>query len=517
MSQSSLKAYAILDGGGAKGAALVGCLQAAEQFGVEFIGYGGSSAGSIVALLASLHFSPRELRQIILEELDFTAFLDDGGVALRKLIDLPENVQSIFPIARYYLTRFGLLRQIKRNLGLYKASALESFLWGKIKEKLPAVGNDRNITFSNLLSQKGPNDRHPLPLRIVVSDLGSHKPRVFSAGGDFEGPVIDAVRASISYPFVFRPVRYHNSFLVDGGLSSNLPVFLFEHERRQRGVPIIAFDLVPPERQPDNSEAGFGRFCGDIFTTALESSDFLLRRFLGRVFRVPVPVPSDVRTFDFDMSKEKRELLLDVGYRATYEYFSGEFKYWQAAKDHVEQIQALHVPPLLVEPVLRSVAKSFEEQTAAKNVRTNVMLPTGYGTKIVAYQFNMDRDADWDLELRVEEGCSGVAWTTRRPAIVDWVRARKNPLLGGLPKGLQTRVRKDRRTVLSLPIFDLEQTLVSPRTTGDLDVIGVLSIDTSTQIGETGWAQTGLHGLVPSPQATEIALEWADILGRILR
>jgi len=47
-----MKAFVILDGGGVKGAALAGCLAAAEDRGIEIVAYGGTSAGSIVALLA---------------------------------------------------------------------------------------------------------------------------------------------------------------------------------------------------------------------------------------------------------------------------------------------------------------------------------------------------------------------------------------------------------------------------------------------------------------------------------
>jgi NTE family protein len=70
-----MKAYAILDGGGVKGAALAGALSAAAENGIEFEGYGGTSAGAIVALLASVGFTPEEIRHIMLEEVDFTDFL----------------------------------------------------------------------------------------------------------------------------------------------------------------------------------------------------------------------------------------------------------------------------------------------------------------------------------------------------------------------------------------------------------------------------------------------------------
>jgi NTE family protein len=59
--KSDLSFYAILDGGGVKGAALAGCLAAAEDKHIDFIGYGGTSAGSIVALLAAVGYSGEDL------------------------------------------------------------------------------------------------------------------------------------------------------------------------------------------------------------------------------------------------------------------------------------------------------------------------------------------------------------------------------------------------------------------------------------------------------------------------
>src|SRR5437879_540072 len=65
-----MQAYAILDGGGVKGAALAGCLEAARDFGVEFVGYGGTSAGSIVALLAAVGYAGDELRNAMTNDLE---------------------------------------------------------------------------------------------------------------------------------------------------------------------------------------------------------------------------------------------------------------------------------------------------------------------------------------------------------------------------------------------------------------------------------------------------------------
>src|SRR5438552_9448385 len=88
-----MKAYAILDGGGVKGAALVGCLQAAEECGVEFAGYGGTSAGSIVALLSAAGMTPAQLKDTLVSK-DFAEFIDDDGTCLRRLRELPGKLRG---------------------------------------------------------------------------------------------------------------------------------------------------------------------------------------------------------------------------------------------------------------------------------------------------------------------------------------------------------------------------------------------------------------------------------------
>ncbi len=55
-----MRAYAILDGGGVKGAALAGCLKAAEELGIEFAGYGiGYGRGNPSVWLTPAESPPR--------------------------------------------------------------------------------------------------------------------------------------------------------------------------------------------------------------------------------------------------------------------------------------------------------------------------------------------------------------------------------------------------------------------------------------------------------------------------
>ncbi len=81
-----------------------------------------------------------------------------------------------------------------------------------------------------------------IPLACVATDLYSGEEIIID-----KGPVIDAVRASISIPLVFSVVKRDGRFLVDGGLVNQVPVSV----ARQMGADfVIAVDVVPtrPER-----------------------------------------------------------------------------------------------------------------------------------------------------------------------------------------------------------------------------------------------------------------------------
>lgn len=498
-----MRAYAILDGGGVKGAALAGCLKAAEENGVTFAGYGGTSAGSIVAMLASIGYTPDELYQIMTERVDFTEFLDDGGTALNRLKEAP---------ARFHAKRdwFGFLWQNRRllstivdALGLYHGQKIRDLLLGLVKQKLPALQGQHDFTFDDL------NRLGCTPLKIVASDVRMRRPTVYSGAGGVEvnGSVVDAVRASMSYPFVFQPVRINDRYLVDGGLTSNLPVFLFESERRNDGLPVVAFDLVAPIPS-FVGQYGFGRYCGDMLSTGLEASEYLLRRLTEALYHVPISMPSEVGTLDFGLTQQQREMLFRAGHSAASSYFAANLSQWKQARTTIEQIQARYrFPPGLVETLLRALVREIEDGTPARTVRANVMLPSGNGRRVVVYHVGMDDDPDVDLDLAINAGCSGAAWSTRRPSFADLIEARTgHGELWRMTRAEQNKVKADRTVMVSVPVFDLRRPSPGAHGIEDLGVIGVLSIDTNTTLTDTQW-MGNRRGYVEDTMQ-----RWADVL-----
>ena len=104
-------AHIVLAGGGVKGAVLAGCLKAVEDKGVVPLGLGGTSAGSIVALLASVGYSGAELEHILINN-GLTEFLDDGGVQLdllkrRRSFDFARRTQRQLRNTEFNLRHTG--------------------------------------------------------------------------------------------------------------------------------------------------------------------------------------------------------------------------------------------------------------------------------------------------------------------------------------------------------------------------------------------------------------------------
>jgi len=498
-----MRAYAILDGGGVKGAALVGCLQAAEECGVEFVGYGGTSAGSIVALLSAAGMTPVQLKDTLVDK-DFGEFIDDDGTCLRRLRELPGKLKGklISKLMTFYKHR-DLWDRLRRDLGFYAATKLQEFLRAELKRALPALELNQDVRFNDL------KELGCRPLKVVASDLRTRSPCVFSARGgkELNGSVIDAVRASTSYPFVFQPVRVNDRYLVDGGLSSNLPIFLFEDERREDGLPVIAFDLVA-SRQPANADYGLESFIGDLLETALESGDWVQRLIVHGVYHVRVAIPANIDTLDFSLAKAQREELFNCGYVATSQFFHKVVPQWGQAKGLVERLQALHAPAELVQPILRTVAKEFEAGTPATHVRAHVMLPTDRGTRIVVYQYGMDNDPDSNLELIMDGGCSGTAWRTREPTLADLTEAKTTFPKWKMTREQQNKVRTDRQAMFSVPMFDLS--LPGAQKVEELNLLGILSVDSDTPLDDTKWIDERKE------YAVQTAKLWADILSRLL-
>lgn len=517
-----MKRYAILAGGGVKGVALAGCLAAAQDKGIVFEGYGGTSAGSIVALLASAGYSGREIRDRMAEK-NFTTFLDDGGGELDRVQRLLRKVfegvslMGALRTARAVYGERGLLRKLYVKSGLYRAGNLEGFLLESVRGRYPKL--EKGFDFKNLL------DAGAKPLKIVAADVVSRKSEVFSRDPDGDArdwSVIEAVRASTSYPLVFEPVKLNNNYLADGGISSNLPVFLFEKERKRNGLPVMAFDLVATPEDGAASEYSLFDFVRDMVMTMMESSDKLLQGLVSGLHYIPVKVPAGINTLKFALSKDEQEALFNAGYVAAAAYLDNDVKHWfERSGNRVEELKALQrTRPDAIEGVLAVVAKQWEERTRARGVRCSIVLPTGSDTQVVVYHYGMGGHTDEALEIDLESGWSGQArrWRDVRVAdLMDDPQSFREEWK--LTPAEHAKIPADRKAALCLPLFDVSGSLdgkIDPRNDR---LVGTLCIDTSTPLGETGWGQPSAireGEFVLSEVVREMCLLWGQVFSKLL-
>lgn len=532
-----MKAYAILDGGGVKGAALAGCLAAAEEHGIRFAGFGGTSAGSIVATLATVGYDGNSIRQLLKSTMSPNQMLDDGGGALRRAKGYPDEMMRIMSenslgiIKCWKLKNFvsrasNELQPVLQGGGLYNGERLKTNMIALIKAGLKKyrgcdLDNKQDICFVDLASAGCP------PLKIVATDITRKRAAPYSLDDkEYSNSVIEAVRASACYPFLFKPVSYTGgATVVDGGLSSNLPIFLFAGEREQTRYPLLAFDLI--SRAQKTSANPLVQIANDFLDTALEASDSLILDLIPGVEYVPIQMPDGIDTLKFDLSDIEIDLLFAAGHEATSKYLKS-FRRLNSSKlagpDIPKQLQGIYGDRKLFEPVLWACATMIQERTQAKDLRCQIMLSTGRknNSRIVVYHHGYrTSDSDVTLELGEYVGCTGASLKYRTAVCADLEDARKNFNFWGMNQEDQNLIPGDRNSMLSIPIFS-SLMLASPTSSNEgPHMLGTLSIDSSTKILDTEWVEKGWSGTTPhvnvnSPVVT-ILKTWAAIIGQLFK
>ncbi|MEB3330434.1 MAG: patatin-like phospholipase family protein [Candidatus Sericytochromatia bacterium] len=192
----------VFQGGGVKGSAYAGAIGVLAQGGAlaDVRRVAGTSAGAITATMLAIGAGPEGLMRSV-RETDFGSFLDIGW--------------NLLADANRLLHHFGVAP------GAHFAELLG--------DEVARYTGDRGTTLGQLRAKAEAHPGHFHDLYIVTSNLTRQRSQVLCADNHPEMPVWLAVRASMSMPFIFEPVRVGDDVFVDGGLSWNYPVDLFDH------------------------------------------------------------------------------------------------------------------------------------------------------------------------------------------------------------------------------------------------------------------------------------------------
>jgi NTE family protein len=249
------EADGVFEGGGVKGIALVGGLRVAEAQGVDrWVNVAGTSAGAIVACLVAVGYTAEKLHGIM-RNLKYTDFADYGW---------PGQVRG------WFWNQF-------RMRGLAPGVFFKTWMADRIAESpLANEVGEKELRFKHVVRKLPAGltpdevERARFRLQVIASDITGGRMLVLPhdiAGFSFgkgEPPVepdelrlVDAVRMSMSYPYLFAPVTLWQdgrpNFVVDGGLLSNFPIWLFDAGSRPPKRPTWGFRLhggVDPDEQP---------------------------------------------------------------------------------------------------------------------------------------------------------------------------------------------------------------------------------------------------------------------------
>jgi len=298
----------VFEGGGVKGAALVGALAALTEAGHVAVRVAGTSAGAVLAALFVAGESPEELRDGLLA-FPFTRMRDTGW---------EDRVPVVGPVLSVLLDQ-----------GVYEGAALEAW----VRARLAARGVR---TFADVDGFEG-----WCRLQVVVSDVTERRLLMLPRDAHLLGvtpaelDVALMVRASASLPFFFEPVRWRHPVtgrehvLVDGGLLSNFPVWAFDTPLVPRwptfGLMLVEERPRDPLGQtlpPTGARMNVFEYVRALVSTMLEAHD---RRYLETEdFVRTVAIPTlGVRTTHFDLAREEILALFEAGRAATRSFLSG--------------------------------------------------------------------------------------------------------------------------------------------------------------------------------------------------
>jgi len=288
-------ADAVIEGGGVKGIALVGAICEAEKRGYKWKRLAGTSAGAIIASLLAAGYTAEELKKELVV-LDYKQFAKEKGLGRIPVVGTALNMWT--------------------KLGIFNSDSLEEW----IRVKLLAKGVR---TFADLKR----------PLYIIASDITAGQMLIMP--DDLKKYGIDpahfeiakAVRMSSSIPYYFQPVKLkmqgekkgNSHYIVDGGLLSNFPVWIFDYEHIPKW-PTFGFRLVSEKTgQPHQIKTPFS-LSKALVSTMLEAHDLLHIKEEDYVRSILVPTHG-IKSTDFNITEKQSDLLFNSGVESATKFF----------------------------------------------------------------------------------------------------------------------------------------------------------------------------------------------------
>ena len=276
----------VLSGGGAKGMTHIGIIRALEENNIPIDYITGTSMGAIVGSMYAMGYSPDDMEKILKSD-SFKRWYQGG---------IEEKYQYYFkktpPAPEFINIRVSL----KNPLHKMKTQFLPASVVDPIQ---------MNIVFVELFGQATASCRNDfnqlfVPFRCVASDIYNKKPIIFD-----KGDLGDAVRASMSFPGMFKPIEIDSILAYDGGIYDNFPVNTMINDFHP---DVIIGSVV--SSNPNKPQQG--EIMSQLENMIMQKTDYSIPDSLGILMTFKY---TDVNLMDFNRFDE----LHNIGYNRTME------------------------------------------------------------------------------------------------------------------------------------------------------------------------------------------------------
>ena len=269
----------VLSSGVMRGYSYVGVLKSLTKNNLlnDYENILGCSIGSIFSLLFVLRYTAEELEAII-PKIDTDIFRD---IDYNKIIEFPST--------------YGVC-DINKIIKI-----IEILIKAKTKNK--------DITFKELYGITNKN------LIIVSTCLNKCKSVYFNYRDYPDFKVSEAIKMSISVPYLFPPVKYNDCLFVDGAILDTFPINYFKDDINNTiGIvlnkDVNFFDINTLE---------------DYFKVLCFSSNYnKLNDLLEKYSKNCILIECNTECFNFNLSMEEKLKLIDCGYKSTEKYIESD-------------------------------------------------------------------------------------------------------------------------------------------------------------------------------------------------
>ena len=273
----------VLSGGGAKGLTHIGIIRALEENNIPIDYITGTSMGAIVGSLYAMGYSPDDM-EVLLKSEEFKRWYsgeveEEYMYYFKKNQPTPEflNIRLSFRDSLNIRPQFlpsSVVNPIQMNLVFLDLYARAT----------AACGGDFNKLF--------------VPFRCVASDVYNKKQLIMN-----RGDLGDAVRASMSFPFMFKPIEIDSVLAYDGGIYNNFPTDVMRDDFHP-DVIIGSVVATNPTKPKEND------LMSQIENMVMQKTDYSVPESEGIVMTFKY---DDVNLMDFQRIDE----LHDIGYNRT--------------------------------------------------------------------------------------------------------------------------------------------------------------------------------------------------------